>query len=364
MMGERTVMQEALFYSFRIEDHVPHDHLLRSVDRFVDLTGIREHLKPFYSSTGRPSVDPELMIRMLLIGYCMGIRSERRLCEEVHLNLAYRWFCRLDLEGSVPDHSTFSKNRHGRFRDSDLLRKLFEMTVERCMREGLVGAEGFAVDASLIRADVHRQRSVPGEEGLPPEAVGRAVAEYLEVLDDAAFGGATPVEPKRVSLTDPAARWTAATRDAAFYSYDAEDDSYLCPGGKRLRPSNRNFKAPRPLANADGFIRYRASQKDCQACNLKQRCAPRTATRKIVRSVHEGARDLARDISKSDAYLVSRRQRRKVEMLFAHLKRILKLDRLRLRGPNGAKDEFHLAATAQNLRKLAKMRPMPGLATA
>ena len=457
MMGERTVMQEALFYSFRIEDHVPQDHLLRSVDRFVDLTGIREHLKPFYSATGRPSVDPELMIRMLLIGYCMGIRSERRLCEEVHLNLAYRWFCRLDLEGSVPDHSTFSKNRHGRFRDSDLLRKLFEMTVERCMREGLVGAEGFAVDASLIRADVHRQRSVPGEEGLPPEAAGRAVAEYLEVLDDAAFGGATPVEPKRINLTDPAARWTAATREAAFYSYstnylidldhavivdveattsvrqaevlaqrrmiertqerfglwperlvadtaygsapnlawlvedkgiephipvfdksarsdgtlarsdfayDAEDDSYLCPGGKRLRPSNRNFKAPRPLANADGFIRYRASQKDCQACNLKQRCAPRTATRKIVRSVHEGARDRARDISKSDAYLVSRRQRKKVEMLFAHLKRILKLDRLRLRGPNGAKDEFHLAAAAQNLRKLAKMRPTPGLAAA
>lgn len=169
MMGERTVMQEALFYSFRIEDHVPQDHLLRSVDRFVDLTEIREHLKPFYSSTGRPSVDPELMIRMLLIGYCMGIRSERRLCEEVHLNLAYRWFCRLDLDGAVPDHSTFSKNRHGRFRDSDLLRKLFEMTVERCIREGLVGAEGFAVDASLIRADVHRQRSVPGKKVSRPK---------------------------------------------------------------------------------------------------------------------------------------------------------------------------------------------------
>ena len=153
MMGERTVMQEALFYSFRIEDHVPNDHLLRAIDRFVDLSGIREHLRPYYSETGRPSIDPELMIRMLIIGYCMGIRSERRLCEEVHLNLAYRWFCRLDLDGAVPDHSTFSKNRHGRFRDSDLLRRLFEMTVERCMAEGLVGGEGFAVDASLIRAD-------------------------------------------------------------------------------------------------------------------------------------------------------------------------------------------------------------------
>ena len=136
MMGERTVMQEALFYSFRIEDHVPGDHLLRAIDRFVDLSGIREHLKPFYSSMGRPSIDPELMVRMLIVGYCMGIRSERRLCEEVHLNLAYRWFCRLDLDGAVPDHSTFSKNRHGRLRDSDLLRKLFELTVERCMAEG------------------------------------------------------------------------------------------------------------------------------------------------------------------------------------------------------------------------------------
>ena len=219
MMGERTVMQEALFYSFSIEDHVPTDHLLRSIDRFVDLDGIREHLKAYYSEIGRPSIDPELMIRMLIVGYCMGIRSERRLCEEVHLNLAYRWFCRLDLEAAVPDHSTFSKNRHGRFRDSDLLRQLFEMTVERCMAEGLVGGEGFAVDASLIRADVHRQRSVPGGEGLPPEAVGRAVREYLEVLDDAAFGGATPVTPKRINLTDPASRWTAATREAAFYSY-------------------------------------------------------------------------------------------------------------------------------------------------
>ncbi len=219
MMGERTVMQEALFYRFSLEDHVPADHLLRSIDRFVDLGGLREHLRPYYSEMGRPSIDPELMIRMLIVGYCMGIRSERRLCEEVHLNLAYRWFCRLGLEGAVPDHSTFSKNRHGRFRDSDLLRELFEMTVSRCMAEGLVGGEGFAVDASLIRADVYRRRSVPGDEGLPTDVTGRAVREYLEVLDDAAFGGSTPVQPKRIALTDPAARWTAATRERAFYSY-------------------------------------------------------------------------------------------------------------------------------------------------
>jgi transposase len=141
MMGERTVMQEALFYSFSLERHVPSDHLLRKIDRFVDLSGVRAHLEPYYSVVGRPSIDPELMIRMLLVGYCYGIRSERRLCDEVHLNLAYRWFCRLGLEGDVPDHSTFSKNRHGRFRDSDLLRRLFETVVARCMTEGLVGGE-------------------------------------------------------------------------------------------------------------------------------------------------------------------------------------------------------------------------------
>ena len=134
-MGERTVVQEALFYEFSLERHLPADHLLRSIDRFVDLSGIRAYLRPFYSEIGRPSIDPELLIRMLQVGYCFGIRSERRLCEEVHLNLAYRWFCRLGLQGDVPDHSTFSKNRHGRFRESDLLRELFETTVQRCMAE-------------------------------------------------------------------------------------------------------------------------------------------------------------------------------------------------------------------------------------
>jgi IS5 family transposase len=392
------------------------------------------------------------MIRMLIIGYCMGIRSERRLCDEVHLNLAYRWFCRLGLEGDVPDHSTFSKNRHGRFRDSDLLRELFETTVARCMAEGLVGGEGFAVDASLVRADVDRQRAVPGNEGLPPDAAGHAVREYLAVLDDAAFGAATPVVPKQLAPTDPAARWTAASRERAFFAYstnylidldhavivgveattsirqaevtaqcrmieraqerfglwperlaadtaygsaenlawlveekgiaphipvfdksartdgtfersaftyDREDDSYVCPGGKRLRPRNRNFARPRSSVDQDGFIRYRARQQDCGNCSLRQSCTPNMPARKIMRSIHEDARDLARDIANTDAYLVSRRERKKAEMLFAHLKRILKLDRLRLRGPYGAKDEFLLAATAQNLRKLAKLIPLP-----
>jgi transposase len=449
-MGERRVDQAALFYEFSLERHVPSDHLLRSIDRFVDLEELRAGLAPFYSPIGRPSIDPELLIRMLLVGYCFGIRSERRLCDEVHLNLAYRWFCRLGLDGDVPDHSTFSKNRHGRFRESDLLRQLFEAVVRRCVAEGLVGGAGFAVDASLIAADANRQRCVPGAEGLPPEAASRAIDEYLAVLDDAAFGAATPVTPKFISPADPASRWTGANKGLAFFAYatnylidldhavivdveastavrqaevtaartmiervrerhdlspqrlaadtaygsaemldwlvneqgvephipvmdksnredgtfsrsdfayDQASDLYGCPGGKELKRYRRAFSAPRTHPPPDDTHRYRASKADCDACKLKSRCCPNTPARKVTRSVYEAARDFARDIAKTDAYVTSRRERKKVEMLFAHLKRILKLDRLRLRGPCGARDEFHLAATAQNLRKLAKLIP-------
>src|SRR5271169_6412840 len=161
MMGRQDA-PEKLFYQFRLEDHVPCDHPLRQLDAVLKFDGARTVLAGHYSRKGRPSIDPELMLRMLLVGYAYGIRSERQLCNEVHLNLAYRWFCRLGLDGTVPDHSTFSKNRHGRFRDCDLLRHVFEQSVHRCMREGLVDGEGLAVDASLIRADANRQRGVPG----------------------------------------------------------------------------------------------------------------------------------------------------------------------------------------------------------
>ena len=228
MMGPRQEAQPALFYEFSLEDHVPQDHLLRSIDRFVDLSSIRAHLADFYSHTGRPSVDPELLIRMLLVGYCFGIRSERRLCEEVHLNLAYRWFCRLDLSDRVPDHSTFSKNRHGRFRDSELLRHLFETTVARCIAEGLVSGQRMAIDASLIEADANKQNSTPKEDWdasqIDPADAPRAVREYLDTLDEAAFGAASEVQPKFTSHSDPASQWTAARKGPAFFSYS---DNYL-----------------------------------------------------------------------------------------------------------------------------------------
>ncbi|MCA0928816.1 transposase [Ruegeria profundi] len=453
MMGPRQVAQGALFYEFSIEDHVPPDHLLRAMDRFVDLGEIRRHLAPFYSSTGRPSVDPELMIRMLIVGYAFGIRSERRLCEEVHLNLAYRWFCRLDLSDPVPDHSTFSKNRHGRFRDSDLFRHLFESVVARCITEGLVGGQTFASDASLIQADANKQYAAAKDDWNPDRidatSAPRAVREYLEVLDDAAFGAASEVDPKFTSFADPASQWTGARKGPAFFAYsdnylidtdhgvildveatrsirtaevgatrtmiartrerfgltpdrlaadtaygsgemlgwlvgkgiephipvidkserrdgtfsnaefhyDPKRDEYTCPDGKALKKYWRKMKKPRDGVGKDGFRKYFARKQDCSACALKQQCTPNQPTRKISRHVHEAARDTARRIVTTDAYADASRRRKKVEMLFAHLKRILRLDRLRLRGPNGAKDEFLLAATAQNLRKLAKLMP-------
>ena len=219
MMGQLPAGQNALFYEFCLEKYVPADHLLRLIDGFLDLSHLRQHLTEFYSTTGRPSIDPELMIRMLIVGYCFGIRSERRLCEEVHLNLAYRWFCRLGLEGEVPDHSTFSKNRHGRFRESEAFRLVFEDVVAQCMAEGLIRGEGFAIDASTIKADASKQRSTPGTEAIDwhdPAKATRPVREYLSALDGE---GVASMPPKSVSLTDPQARWTAAPGGPAFFAY-------------------------------------------------------------------------------------------------------------------------------------------------
>jgi transposase len=439
MMGQQASRQEPLFYAFHLEDHIPADHLLRGIDRVLDLQDLRQHLADYYSHTGRPSIDPALMIRMLVIGYCFGIRSERRLCEEVHLNLAYRWFCRLGLEDRVPDHSTFSKTRHGRFRESGAFRHLFESVLRRCMSAGLVRGEGFAVDGSLIKADAQRQRNIDGKAAIDwgdPAEAPRPVREYLAALEKI---NTPPQPPKKISLTDPAATWTAArggpavfawstnylvdveagiivdveasiatrtgeldvTRtminrteatfgmkparligdtnygtasflgwlvdekkiaphvpvwdrterdDGVFavsrFTYDAEANHYVCPAAKLLKPAWRS-KQKNPH-------RYRASLFDCQPCPAKAQCTPNMKARKIDRSPHEAARNVARAIGKTEAFEQSRKERKKVEMLFAHLKRILKLDKLRLRGRTGAQDEFLLAATAQNLRRLAK----------
>jgi transposase len=222
MMGRQKVDQSQLFYLFNLEGRIPAHHLLRRINPVVTgiLAGLREKLEPFYSEIGRPSIDPELMIRMLIVGYCYGIRSERRLCEEVELHLAYRWFCRLDLDDKVPNHSTFSVNRHGRFRESDTFRHVFEAVVRACMDADLVKGEGFAVDASVMEADASRYHGVTPEEAdwSAPERQTRAVAEFLGALDDD-DPTADRKPPKVISLSDPCSAWTAKANKRVQFGY-------------------------------------------------------------------------------------------------------------------------------------------------
>src|SRR6266700_1177271 len=222
MMGRQTVDQSQLFYLFNLEEQIPADHLLRRLNPIVTrvLADLREKLAPFYSDIGRPSIDPELMIRMLVVGYCYGIRFERKLCEEVKLHLGYRWFCRLQLDDKVPDHSTFSVNRHGRFRDSDILRQVFEAVVRACMDAGLVKGDGFAVDASVIEADASRYHGKAPDEidWSAPERQTRAVAEFLTALDDEG-ANADRKPAKVISPVDPCSAWTAKANKRVQFGY-------------------------------------------------------------------------------------------------------------------------------------------------
>ena len=452
MMGRQKNDQGQLFYSFCLDEVVPEDHLVREIAAVLDLSWVPAELAPYYPKIGRPSINPVLMIRMLVIGYVFAIRSERLLCREVKVNLAYRWFCGLGIEDKIPDHSLFSRARNERFRDSDIFRRVFERVVEACIAAGLVGGDGFAVDASLIVADANKQRSIRGKDWdkeIDLEVASRAVKEYLATLDDAAFGAASDVTPKFVSPSDPAAQWTGAMRGPAFFAYadnylidvkfgiimdveasrairqaevgaartmiertqecfdikpkrlaadtaygsaanlnwlvndkqiaphipvidkskredgslsrddftfDKERNVYVCPEGKVLTTTG--------VIGADHTLRYFALKRDCDACPLKPRCCPKTPSRKVTRDVHEEARDVARALAKTKAFEQSCRERKRVEMLFAHLKRILRLGRLRLRGPRGAQFEFTLAAIAQNLRRLAKLKARPPPAVA
>jgi len=442
MMGRRKSEQGQLFYAFNLDAVVPDDHQVRRIAAVLDLSWLRKELGPHYSHTGRPSVDPELMIRMLILGYVFAIRSERALCREVQLNLAYRWFCGLGIEDKIPDHSAFTRARNERFREHDIFRQVFESVVAACIKADLVGGKGFAVDASLIAADANKCGSTPGNEwshDIDPATVERAVQDYLANLDDPAWGAASDVVPKFVAPADPAAQWTGALRNAAFFAYadnylidvkfgiimdveasrairqaevgasqtmierteakfgikpewlvadtaygsasnlhflvdekniephvpvieksqrddgtfsrsdftyDADRDVYVCPNGKALRTNGR--------LRDDGMYAYYSRVSDCKNCSFKLRCCAKTPERKITRHQYEAARDIARAVAKTAAYEQTRRDRKKVEMLFAHLKRILRMGRLRLRGPAGAQFEFTFAAIAQNLRRLAK----------
>jgi len=211
-----------LFYDFNLDEVIPESHLLRRLDVFVTtvLADLHEQLRPFYSDIGRPSVDPELMMRMLIVGYCYGIRHERKLCEEVKLHLAYRWFCRLDLDDRVPHHSTFSENRLNRFRESDLLRHIFERVVMACMAQGLVKGEGFAVDASVMEANASRYRGKAPDEidWAQSGRQSRAVAEYLASLEHEE-PNPDRKSPKVISLSDPSSAWTAKANKRVQFGY-------------------------------------------------------------------------------------------------------------------------------------------------
>ena len=451
-MGPAVGQHDRLFYEFNLENRIPANHLLRRIDAVLDLSWLRSEIAPFYSHTGCPSIDPELMIRMLLVGYCYSIRSERRLCQEVELNLAYRWFCRLGLEDKVPNHSTFSVNRHGRFRDGDVLRQMFERIVRQCMDAGLVKGEGFAVDASVIEADASRFQRVEGSEveWSEEQLARRAIKEYVTALESENAPTNPERKPKAMSPSDPSAAWTSRGRnkvmfgyslnylidmenavivdveatptriskeveatetmiertqqrfdlkpdhlagDVAYgtgkmlgwlvergidphipvwdkskgrietfsrddFAYDKERDLYICPEGKTLKTTGRMH---------DGkTLYYRASNLDCEHCPMKPQCCPKSPTRRLQRDVNEEARDHARFLNGSEAYNQSARDRKKIERLFGEAKRNMAMTRLRLRGLSGAKDEFLLTATVQNLKRLIKRasRPPPRPITA
>ena len=461
MMGRRQYGQGQFFYSFVLDEVVPPDHLVRQIDAVLDLGWVHKELAPYYSHTGRPSIDPVLMIRMLIVGYVFALRSERRLCSEVQVNLAYRWFCKLGIEDKIPDHSVFCRARHERFRESDALRRVFEGVVAMCIAAGLVGGEAFSVDASLIKADVDKKKRVPGDQPITwpkVEEASHAVREYLAALDAASrdeesnggddgnprSGNSRRNPPKEVSLTDPQAAWVMRPGINPFFAYDAnylidnkfgiivdaegtranriveiavtktmvdrverrfdlrpqrlagdtvygaarlikwlmdrkitphvpvwdkssrtdgkfsradfvfdrERNVYVCPAGKLLTNNG--------LIDQGRILPYRASMYDCARCELKPRCTTANA-RKVSRDIDEDVRDHVRALANTEAFQQSRRERKKVEMRFAHMKRILKLDRFRLRGLSGVRDEVLLTATAQNLRRIAKLvcRPPP-----
>lgn len=447
MMGEPVGRQDRLFYEFDLNDMVPGDHLLRRIDAALEVSWLRGEMTPHYSHLGCPSVCPELMVRMLLVGYCYSIRSERRLCQEVKMNLAYRWFCGLGLEDKVPHHSTFSVNRLGRFRESDILRKVFDDVVCGCMKAGLVGGEGFAVDASVIEANASRFERVKGAEvdWTDAQRARRPVREYLAALDSENPPINPKQKPKAMSPSDPAAAWTTRGRhkvmfgyslnylidmesavildveatptriskevdatetmierteerfalkpdhlagDVAYgtgemlgwlvehgidphipvwdqseistkdkfsraqFTYDRNRDLYICPGGKELKTSG--------TVHDDNTITYIAKRSDCARCPLKPQCTT-GLERRVSRDVNQEARDYAQALMETDPYWASCAARKKIETLFGEAKQILSMVRLRLRGLTGARDEFLLTATVQNLKRLANhtTRPPP-----
>ncbi len=447
MMGQHS-RSEALFYYFRLEDQIPENHLLRLIDRYVSFEFVRAKLKDSYSDGGRPSIDPELLLRMLLVGYLYGVTSERKLVEELRMHMAWRWFTGLGFDQEIPHHSTFSKNRHGRFQESNLFQELFEEIVARCMEAGLVKGEHMSVDGSFIQANADHHSRVPREQLAEVAKVNHRVREYLAELERE-----NPVEPpvpqqEKVSTTDPDSTYatkggparlgyydnylvdnascvivgvqasparlsqeSVAARDMieryrerygslpqtlaadttygngellqwlddrgidAYirvkenpngptdlygidqFTYVPEENGYLCPEGKLLKYVGVNKRNRTHV--------YYSTVKRCRDCPQKIHCT-RGKYRTLAIHTCEPARQRAYALAKTPAFAISQRARRKVEALFAELKNYIGLRRLRLRRMRFVREQFYLAAAAQNLKRLVRFlsnKATPELAT-
>src|SRR5881296_3177765 len=437
MMGHHA-RSEALFYYFRLEDQVPENHLLRLIEKHISFGFVRERLKDSYSETGRPSIDPELLLRILLIGYLYGITSERKLVEELRMHLAWRWFTGLGFDQEIPHHSTFSKNRHGRFQESKLFEQLFEQIVRQCVEVGLVQGKDLSVDGSFVEANAAKESRIPREQLAEAAQVHRSVRQYLKEVEqqnpveepvhqqdqvsttdpDSTYAtkGGTPArlgyydnylvdndscvivgvqataarmsqetvaaqdmltrftqwqgrEPESVAadttygngeflqwLVDRSITPYMRTRDSIhrknspFYgperfTYEPESNRYICPAGQPLNYGGRSHR--------NRACTYIGTRKRCGACPQRPQCTT-AAFRGLIIHQNEPARQRARELVNTPEFAKAQRQRKKVEALFAELKNQIGLRRLRLRRLRFVREQFFMAAAAQNIKRLIR----------
>ncbi len=442
MMGQHD-RSEALFYYFRLEDQVPETHLLRLIDRHVSFAFVREQLRDRYSENGRPSIDPELLLRMLLIGYLYGVTSERKLVEELRTHLAWRWFSGLGFDQEIPHHSTFSKNRHGRFQESKLFEQLFERIVKQCVEVGLVRGKELSVDGSFVEANAAKESRIPREQLAEAAQVNHTVRQFLVELEqqnpveepvhqqdqvsttdpDSTYAtkGGTParlgyydnylvdnascvivgvqataarMSQETVAAQDMLTRFTAwqgrepeslaadttygngeflqwladrsitpymRTRDSIHrkrspffgperFTYEPEPNRYICPAGQPLNYGGRVYR--------NRAFNYIGTRKKCGPCSLRPQCTS-AAFRGLIIHQNEPARQRARELVNTPEFAQAQRQRKKVEALFAELKNQIGLRRLRLRRLRFVREQFFLAAVAQNIKRLVRFLSQP-----
>jgi len=442
MMGQHD-RSEALFYYFRLEEQIPETHLLRLIDKHISFEFVMQQLKDSYSETGRPSIDPELLLRILLIGYLYGITSERKLVEELRMHLAWRWFTGLGFDQEIPHHSTFSKNRHGRFQESKLFEQLFEQIVRQCVEVGLVKGKDLSVDGSFVEANAAKESRIARQHLAEAAQVHRSVRQYLKEIEEQNPLEEPVHEQDQVSTTDPdstyatkggtparlgyydnylvdndscvivgvqatAARmsqetvaaqamltrfgewqgcqpcsvaadtsygngeflqWLAdrsitpymRTRDSIHrkrspffgperFTYQPEHNRYLCPAGQVLNYGGRVY--------GNRAFNYIGTRKKCGPCSLRAKCTS-AAFRGLIIHQNEPARQRARELVNTPEFAKAQRQRKKVEALFAELKNQIGLRRVRLRRLRFVKEQFYLAAVAQNLKRLVRFLTQP-----